>query len=223
MKRLLLPLFAIFLTAQAYAWTIKESKQDEDFKVIVNDGGSFKEALTVVGSTGQVKVGADGFDVTAGGTATLTTTGLINPSFTALTTTQASYSATSNLVRSGTYTPTAVEILNLDSNPTAIGSSMMWTQIGRIVYCSGYIAVDPTTISTATAFTLTVPVLPTSNFGSSLEAAGSGSVLSSGLGSSGAPVYISASGSAKTVDVGFFAPDATAGRNLIYHFQYTVN
>jgi len=52
MKKLLLPLLAIFLTAQAYAWTIKESKQDEDVKVIVNDGGTFKEALTVTGATG---------------------------------------------------------------------------------------------------------------------------------------------------------------------------
>jgi hypothetical protein len=60
MKKLFLPILAIFLTSQVYAWTIKESKQDEDVQIIVNDGGTFKEAIKVEGSDASVILGPVG-------------------------------------------------------------------------------------------------------------------------------------------------------------------
>jgi hypothetical protein len=60
MKKLITILTLLLVSAISYGWTIKESKQDEDFKVIVNDGGVFKEALKVTGSTGAVTLGASG-------------------------------------------------------------------------------------------------------------------------------------------------------------------
>lgn len=47
-------ILALLTASLSYGWTIKESKQDEDVKIIVNDGGTFKEALTVDGATGDV-------------------------------------------------------------------------------------------------------------------------------------------------------------------------
>jgi hypothetical protein len=222
MKKLSLFLSIFLISILSVAWTIKESKQDEDFKIIVNDGGVFKEALTVVGSTGAVKVGADGFDVTAGGTATLTTTGLVKPSYNLNGTSQLSFS-NSDLVRSGTYTPTTTAISNLDSNPTVDANSMIWTQVGRVVTVSGYMGVNPTTINTATLFRVTLPVLPTSNFTTTTEVAGAGTFLSSGLGSSGTPATVSASTGSKLADLAFYATDVTIGRNFFYQFQYLVN
>lgn len=60
MKKLSL-FFSIFLISiLSVAWTIKESKQDEDVQIIVNDGGTFKEAIKVEGSNASVILGPVG-------------------------------------------------------------------------------------------------------------------------------------------------------------------
>jgi len=168
------------------------------------------------------KNAANGGNGEAGPAGTLTDLGLIKPSFAANAGVQETYSTTENLVRSGTYTPTAIEIFNLDFNPTVPANSMIWSQVGRVVTCSGYLIIDATTINTATGFTLTLPVLPTLNFTASTEVSGLVCFSTSGLGAPATVGTVSASGSAKTVDVGFYATETAAGRNLFYQFQYVL-
>ena len=157
------------------------------------------------------------------GEASIDRLGLIKPSHSANAGSQAAYSSSSNLVRSGTYTPSASALLNLDSNPTVSANSMIWSQVGRVVTCSGYVEVNPTTINTASTFTLTLPVIPTSNFASGLEAMGLSMFQTSGAGSAGEVGTVTATTSAKTVTVGFFATDTSSSRNFFYQFQYQVN
>jgi hypothetical protein len=54
------------------------SNQDGDSYIQVNKGGVATKALTIVGATGKIKPGADGFDTSEGGLATDTSSGLIS-------------------------------------------------------------------------------------------------------------------------------------------------
>jgi len=183
--------------------------------VDVSPGNTYWEISRLTDAAGTPVVGF--------GEATLDRLGLVKPSFSANATAQSSYSSSTNLVRSGTYTPTATSSANLDSNPVVSANSMQWTQIGRVVMCSGFVAVDPTSNNTATSFTLTLPVIPTSNFAANIEANGTAVFQVSGTGSNGTVGTAFATISAKTVTVGFYATDTSASRNLFYQFQYVVN
>lgn len=67
---------------------------------------------------------------------------------------------------SGTWTPTASSLVNLDS---ATPQLSLYTQVGSIVFFSGSIGLDATASGTA-SFRLTLPVA--SNFGATTDAAG---------------------------------------------------
>lgn len=70
-------------------------------------------------------------------------------------------------INAGRYTPTAVGAANVAS---ITGLSSHWIRVGNEVFVSGELTVDPTTGSTLTSFTLTLPVAST--FGSSTDLSG---------------------------------------------------
>ncbi|NJL53760.1 hypothetical protein HC928_00545 [bacterium] len=73
-------------------------------------------------------------------------------------------------VTSGVYTPTVGLVTNADSGSA---SSCLYMVIGDIVLVGLSIIITPTTASTTTEVTLTLPVAPTNNFSSSDQATGS--------------------------------------------------
>jgi hypothetical protein len=185
----------------------------------VNDTLSIFCSVPIVEWSGRSGGGALGY-----GLATPDAAGIVRPSFEANGTTQVAYDATKP-VRSGTYTPTYVESSpnNLDSNPTAGANTMLWSQVGRIVYCSGFVAVDPTLDNTASGFTATLPVLPTSNFTATEEVAGVCMFQDSGDGSIASGGTVKGVISSKTALISFYATEPSASRNLFYQFQYRLN
>ncbi len=153
--------------------------------------------------------------------ASTTSLGLVKPSHTALAGAQNSYSAGSGLVRSGTYTPTLANVANVASSVVS-ANSMIWAQIGQVVTCSGYLTTTETAGGpTDTQFTLTLPVVPTTNFAQLYEAGGTCASKASVTVDNPGQVY--ATTSAKTVTVQFAATVTTATRDLTYIFQYLTN
>lgn len=161
------------------------------------------------------------------GAATQTSNGLVKvPSHAGNGTTQATYSASNPfdlLVRSGTYTPTFSNTNNLDATPISDANACHWIQVGRIVHVSGFVAINPTTNTTATYFDMTLPVLPNSNFTGGTEANGVVVHTSSGIGSTPSAGFVTAIGSTKTVRMGCVAQDTSSGRNFYYYFTYVLN
>ncbi len=153
--------------------------------------------------------------------ASTTALGLIKPSHSALAGVQAAYSATTALVRSGTYTPTLANVANVASSVVS-ANSMIWSQVGQVVTCSGYLTTTETAGGpTDTQFTLTLPVVPTSNFAQIYEAGGTCASKASVTVDNPGQVY--ATTSAKTITCQFAATVTTATRDLTYHFQYLAN
>lgn len=153
--------------------------------------------------------------------ATTTALGLVKPSHTALAGAQNSYSAGTGLVRSGTYTPTLANVANVASSVVS-ANSMIWSQVGQVVTCSGYLTTTETAGGpTDTQFTLTLPVVPTSNFAQLYEAGGTCTSKASTTIDNPGQVY--ATTSAKTITCQFAATVTTATRDLTYHFQYLAN
>lgn len=63
MNRTIRAIGCLAIVASTFAlsgYVIKETKQDEDFSIYVNDGGTMKQAIKVTGSTGAVTLGASG-------------------------------------------------------------------------------------------------------------------------------------------------------------------
>lgn len=77
-------------------------------------------------------------------------------------------SATQQDFRSGTYSPTLANQTNIDGTATA--STAQWKRIGNVVTVSGMFTADPTLPTTATSFTLTLPVA--SNLGATSDLCG---------------------------------------------------
>jgi len=69
---------------------------------------------------------------------------------------------------SGTYTPTVVGISNVDA--VSVPAAFLYSKTGNIVTLSGLVSVNPTSASTETTFSITLPIA--SNFGSSTQAYG---------------------------------------------------
>jgi hypothetical protein len=153
--------------------------------------------------------------------ATTTSLGLVKPSHTANGASAASYSSGSGLVRSGTYTPSYVNVANTTA-AVVTANSMIWSQVGQVVTCHGYIQVTVTAAApTDTAFTMTLPVTPTSNFASSVEA--SGTVAYVGASTAINPGEVYANSGAKTVSVEFAASNSGTSRQVYYSFSYVTN
>lgn len=72
-------------------------------------------------------------------------------------------------VTSGTYTPTATGVVNVDS---VTANAARWLRVGNTVTVSGSVDIDATTAATQTSVRLTLPVA--SNLGSSGDLAGAG-------------------------------------------------
>lgn len=152
--------------------------------------------------------------------ATQTGLGVVKIPHTALGTSQIVYSST-NLIRSGTYTPTMTALVNVASI-VASANTMRWSQTGRVVTCTGEASVQATAANQTTTFTVTLPIPPTSNFASGLIASGPFSVVVSG----GVPYssgFVRSSTSAKTVVFEYTAENTTANRVVNYMFQYVVD
>ncbi len=153
--------------------------------------------------------------------ASTTTLGLVKPSHTALAGSQNAYTAGTGLVRSGTYTPTLANVANVASSVVA-ANSMVWMQVGQVVSCSGYLTTTETAGGpTDTQFTLTLPVVPTSNFAQLYE--GNGTCASKASVTIDNPGQVYATTSAKTITCQFAATVTTATRDLTYYFQYLTN
>jgi hypothetical protein len=74
---------------------------------------------------------------------------------------------TNQYIASGTYVPTFVSVSNITGTPSG---TAQWTRVGNVVTVSGSVQVDPTTASTASSFTSTLPIAST--FGSIADLAG---------------------------------------------------
>jgi hypothetical protein len=74
---------------------------------------------------------------------------------------------------SGTYTPTATGVSNIDSITADV---FEWMRIGNIVLASGSVAVNPTAAATASRYRLSLPVA--SNFTAATQAHGVVTVFS---------------------------------------------
>lgn len=192
-------------------YTLTLPADDGDSSEILGTNGSGALDWTLINSPSFFTTGA---------AATNSAYGVVLPSHTAL---GATPTTGLNAVRSGTFTPASALLTNLDSNPTVGANSMIWSQSGNVVTCTGYLSVDPTSASAAATFTLTVPVTPASNFAVNTEGMGLVNFSTSGLGSTATIGEVVSTISAKTVTMAFYATDASAGRNFWYQFQYVVN
>jgi hypothetical protein len=116
----------------------------------------------------------------------------------------------SNLVSTTSFSSTASNIANLDSTPTIAGGQAM--KVGSVVTYSFRVPVDPTTISLATSFNMTIPYT-TTNFTQTYEA--NGNCTSDPVGGTATHSFvIAAVASAQTISIYTGAVNFTAARNL---------
>lgn len=127
-----------------------------------------------------------------------------------------------NIARSGRYTPTLGGSTNVAASSIS-ANSMIWGQQGNTITCSGYFTIQATAATpTGTAFTLTLPITPASNFSNAYEASGVTSTVTS-TNSEYSVGIVYATTSAKTVTVEYVARNTSAGRVMTYFFQYELN
>lgn len=211
-------------TANAALNNLLPTQTGNNGKLLSTDGtdASWVAALSSTLSSANIFVGNGSNVATAvavSSEATLANTGAVTlkPTHTALGATP-----TTGLLRSrsGTYTPTVAA----DTNVTAVSAaanSMVWSQNGNVVTCSGTFSVTAAVANTQTIFTMDLPVTPTSNFASTTEAGGVGyAVVSSGTQAN--TINILANVGAKTVDF-VYGGNNTGARNGSYSFQYLLN
>lgn len=120
----------------------------------------------------------------------------------------------SNLIQSGTYTPTISNTVNLDANTPRV---CQWMRIGNVVSVSGGINLDPTTNGVETQWQISLPVA--SDFAQVWQLAGSIGMDNQNNGFANG--YIKANVANNTAEVHHFTQGlpAVEGR---FHFQYLI-
>lgn len=120
----------------------------------------------------------------------------------------------SNLIQSGTYTPTVSNTVNLDANTPRL---CQWLRVGNVVSVSGGINIDPTSNGIETNYQLSLPVA--SNFAQVWECAGS--VAADNQNNNLANGYIKANVANNTAEVHHFTQGLPAVEAR-FHFQYLI-
>lgn len=113
---------------------------------------------------------------------------------------------------SGTYTPTATNVANVDASTPY---PCQYQRVGNMVTVSGRVDIDPTTVGVATSLDLTLPVA-TANFTGDQNAGGTAACA--GVQQSAA---ILANVGAQTVRISFIATD-TNNRSFRFSFMYQI-
>lgn len=120
-------------------------------------------------------------------------------------------------IASGTYTPTASTVTNASG---ASGLVSHYMRLGNQIHVEGAVNVDPASTGQV-VITLTLPIVPSSNFAATSEASGIGSVTASGTSTPNTGTIYANTG-AKTVKFDFVASDVAA-RDYAVSFTYTTN
>ncbi len=120
---------------------------------------------------------------------------------------------TNQYIASGTYTPGAINISNLDSitpNPC------QWLRVGNVVTVSGSVDIDPTTTALLVEFRLLLPIV--SDFTNTSQLAGTG-VANGG----GTAIPFRVLGNTSDDDAAFLGyPTATVSHTMGFSFTYVV-
>jgi hypothetical protein len=114
---------------------------------------------------------------------------------------------------SGTYTPTFAGVTNITGTPSG---TAQWTRVGNVVTVSGSVQVDPTTASTASAFTSTLPIAST--FGANADLGGT-AVRDNNTATN---ITASIRGSSTLARFDFFCDTNTNSEAWYYTFTYEV-
>lgn len=116
-------------------------------------------------------------------------------------------------IRSGTYTPTLANQVNLDGTATA--SQAKWLRVGNVVTVSGMFTADPTLAATITSFTLTFPIA--TNIGATADS--TGTATCGNIASMSAAIQGNIAGDLATVR--WISTDVTS-QSWSYTYTYTV-
>lgn len=216
---LVTPVLGVATATSINSTTIPSSKT----LVVTTDTLAVHAATTSAELAGVIS-NETGTGVLAFATTPTLTTPVISVVSTDLGGSASAYSA-SDQVRSGRFTAGYTAVTNNSAGVPGT-NGMHWSQNGLEVTCDGYLTLTTTTGSAGTpvdtSFTLTLPVTPTSNFSSFLEAIGNG-VFQPTTAQIYSPVLVFATASAKTVTLNFAATAAASGRSIYYHFMYKLN
>lgn len=120
---------------------------------------------------------------------------------------------------SGTYVPTITQVANMDG-PGSTAYNTMYIRVGNIVYVSGFINPKPTASNAVCSFTLTLPIVPINNFGSSTQLAGGCNANASGQSEGSASGNILASTGAKQAWITWYNNNGAAIQNMRFWFTY---
>lgn len=114
---------------------------------------------------------------------------------------------------SGSYTPTITDGTNVAAHTTY---DLYYTQVGDVVHVFGLVGVDPTSSTTETSISFSLPVA--SNFSDVDEAGGSGTSQLSGA---YAPMFFISNSGTNRVDM-YFVSTGTANHPITFSFSYKV-
>lgn len=122
---------------------------------------------------------------------------------------------TNQYIASGTYTPAVSQLANIGTSASAQAS---WLRVGNIVYVSGSVTIDPTSVSILTAIALSLPIA--SNFANANNANGNAQRATTAVASLGA--YIQADSVNDRVEFSYLNDTDVASRTWVYHYSYEV-
>lgn len=123
-----------------------------------------------------------------------------------------SLAITQGAIISGTYSPTATSVANLDAFSA---SSAIYMRVGAVVTVSGYVTADPTAPASSTQGGLSLPIA--SNIGANEDVAGS--AFASGIAGQGAAILGDVTNDRAQIQ--WVSGDVTSQR-MYYTYQYRI-
>jgi hypothetical protein len=116
------------------------------------------------------------------------------------------------LVQSGAYTPTLVNVANLDDS-TAF--ECQYLRVGTVVHVSGRVSVDPTTTATPTLLSISLPIA--SNFANNEDCAGV--AFSPAFAGAGAGIFADVTNNVAQLQ---WVADDVSNHSMYFTFTYSI-